>query len=277
MKKDLKAHLISNIITFVGILLSFFIISYSMLFGERYHSFDAKQDEAFSLTCKITFVEKEITEEQAKNVLKGYKELATENSINYAGIESITGQEKVTTSDVKQGTEILSSDNVDNVCKLINNTELCFLMRDSKSLQATYKKLTELCSNNGFEIEIYDQKEINERQTAVVEKRIYDFIQYGSMIFSTLLLFISIFLWFDKRKREWFIRNICGQSVKELLIESTKIILLFIVVVYIITILTLSIYKPASIVNIIKYGFVGFVEAIICMLLLSVKYSKIAL
>lgn len=275
MKKDLKVHPVSNIITFIGILLSLFIISYCMFFGERYRSFDEKQSEAFSLVCNIAAVEKDITVEQARNVLKGYEELTKDNSLKYAGIGNLGGEEILTSSDLKQGIDKLSSDYVDNVCKLINNGELCFVMRDSKSLQDVYKKLTELCSNNGFEIGVNDHQEINERHTAVIEKRLYILIRYGSILFSTIFLFISIFLWFDNRKHEWFIRNICGQSVKELLIESTKLILLFIIIAFIIVVLILSIYKPASVINIIEYGFVGFVEAIICMILLSIKYSNI--
>lgn len=275
MKKDLKAHPISNAITFTGILLSLFIISYCMLFGERYSVSDKKQDEVFSLTCIIATVEKDITAEQAKNVLKGYSKLANNDSVKHASIENLGEEELLTSSDIKQGIDKLSSDDVDKICELINNGQLCFVLHDSKSLQGVYKKLTEICSNNGFEIRVNEHREINERHTAVIEKRLYILIRYGSMIFSTLFLIISIFLWFDKRKHEWFIRNICGQSEKELLIESMKIILSFIVFAYIITVLTLSIYKPASIINIAEYGFAGFVEAIVCMILLSIKYSNI--
>lgn len=273
MKKDLKAHPISNTVTFIVILLSFFIISYCMLFGERYQSFDEKQNEIFSLTCNIAVVEKDITEEQAKNVLKGYKELAEDHSLN-ASIENLGGQEILTSSDMKQGMDHVSLDCLDNVCKLINDGALCFVMHSSKSLQEVYKELTELCSNNGFEICVNEHKEVSERQTAIMEKRLYILIKYGSMIFSTAFLFISIFLWFDRRKHEWFIRNICGQSVRELLIESTEIILSFIVISYMIVVFALSVYKPDSIRPIIEYGGVGVAEAVICMILLSIKYSN---
>lgn len=275
MKKDWKAHPISNVITFIGILLSLFIISYCMLFGERYRTFDQKQNEAFRLTCNVATVEKDITGEQAKNVLLGYEDLANNHSLTYAGIEDLSEQKILTASDMKQGMDQLSSNDVDKVCKMINDGELCFVMHDNKSLQEVYQKLTELCRNNGFEISINDHKEMNERQTAVMEKRLYILIRCGSIIFSTLFLLTSIFLWFDKRKHEWFIRNICGQSVQELLIESTKILLSLIVMAYLIAVLTLSIYKPASIINIIEYGLLGSCEAILCITFLSIKYSNI--
>ena len=275
MKKDWKTHPISNVITFIGILLSLFIISYCMLFGERYRAFDKKQSEAFSLTCNIATVEIDITAEQANNVLKGYEKLANDHSLTYAGIENLEEQKILSSNDIKQGIDTLSSDKLDNVCKLINHGELCFVMRNNTSLQEVYEKLTELCSNNGFEICVNDHKEMNERKTAVMEKMLYLLIRFGSMIFSTLFLLISIFLWFDIRKHEWFIRNICGQSVQELLIESTKILLLLIVMAYLITVLTLSLYKPASVIHIMEYGLIGFGEAALCMILLSIKYSNI--
>ena len=275
MKKDWKTHPISNVITFIGILLSLFIISYCMLFGEKYRTFDKKQSEAFSLTCNIATVENDITAEQTNNILKGYEKLAHDHSLNYAGIEDLEEQKIISFNDIKQDIDTLSSDKVDTVCKLINHGELCFVIRNNTSLQEVYKKLTELCNNNGFEICVNDHKEMNERKTAVMEKMLYLLIRSGSMIFSTLFLSISIFLWFDTRKHEWFIRNICGQSVHKLLIESTKIILSFIVIAYIITILTLSFYKPASVIHIIKYGLIGSCEAILCVILLSIKYSNI--
>ena len=89
MKKDWKTHPISNVITFIGILSSLFIISYCMLFGERYRTFDKKQKEAFCLTCNIATVKKDITTEQANTVLKGYEKLANEHSLSYAGIENL--------------------------------------------------------------------------------------------------------------------------------------------------------------------------------------------
>lgn len=275
MKKDWKAHPISNVITFIGILLSLFIISYCMLFGERYRSFDKKQNEAFSLTCNIATVEIDITAEQANNVLKGYEKLAKDYSLTYAGIEDLEEHEVPLSNDTKQDNEALSPNEVDNVRKLINNGELCFVMRNNTSLQEAYKKLTELCDNNGFEICVNDHKEMNERKTAVMEKMIYLLIQFASILFSTLFLSISIFSWFDTRKHEWFIRNIYGQSIQTLLIESTKIILSFIAIAYIITVLTLSVYKPASVIYIMEYGLIGFCEAVLCMVLLSIKYSNI--
>ncbi|MDE6852821.1 MAG: hypothetical protein K2J67_10125, partial [Lachnospiraceae bacterium] len=250
-------------------------ISYCMLFGERYRTFDKKQEEAFSLTCNIATVEIDITAEQADNVLKGYENLANDHSLTYAGIEDLEEQKILSSKDIKQGIETLSPDDVDKACKLINNGELCFVMRNRTSLQEVYRKLTELCNKNGFEICVNDHKEINERNTAVMEKRLYILIRCGSIIFSTLFLSISIFLWFDIRKHEWFIRNICGQSVQKLLLESTKIILSSIVIAYIITVLTLTIYKPASIIHITEYGLIGSCEAVLCMMLLSIKYSNI--
>lgn len=275
MKKDWKTHPISNVITFIGILLSLFIISYCMLFGEKYRAFNKKQKAAFSLTCNIATVEIEITTEQANNILKGYEKLANDHTLTYAGIEDLEEQEILSSNDIKQGLETLSEDKVENVRKLINNGELCFVIHNNTSLQGIYKKLSKLCNNNGFEICVNDHKEMNERKTAVMEKTLYLLIRCGSIIFSTLFLSISIFLWFDTRKHEWFIRNICGQSVQKLLIESTKIILSFIAIAYIITILTLSFYKPASVIHIIKYGLIGSCEATLCVILLSIKYSNI--
>lgn len=275
MKKDLKAHPVTNIITFIGIFAALFMISYCMLFGEKYRSFDKKQSEAFSLTCLVKTVEKEITEEQAENALRGYEQIARDHLLKYASIENLGGQEILTSHDIKHGIDKLSADSVANVRKLINNGELCFVMRNGESLQEAYQELTDICSENGFEICVADHKEINERHTAVIEKRLYILIRCGSMLFSALILLILVFLWFDKRKHEWFIRNICGQSVKELLMESTKILLSMIVVAYSIVSLVLSIYKPASVINIIEYGCIGFVEAIICLVLFSIKYSNI--
>lgn len=275
MKKDWKAHPISNVITFIGILSSFFIISYCMLFGERYRTFDKKQKEAFCLTCNIATVKIDITTEQANTVLKGYEKLANEHSLTYAGIENLEEQKILSSNDIKQGLKTLSPNDVDNVRKLINNGELCFVMRNDTSLPEVYKKLTELCNNNGFEISVNDHKEMNERKTAVIDKMLFLLIRCGSMIFSGLFLLVSIFLWFDIRKHEWFIRNICGQSIQKLLIESTKILLSFIAITYIIVVLALSFYKPASAIHIMKYGLIGSFEAILCMIFLSIKYSNI--
>lgn len=275
MKRDWRAHPVSNVITFIGVLLSFFLVSYCMLFGEKYRSFDKKQEEAFVLICNIAAVRKDITAEQAEHVLKGYEEIAKEYSIKYAGIEDFGGQKILNLSDGGQEADKLSAGDVADIRNLINVGELCFVMRDDSSLQEGYDKLVELCGNNGFEICINDHKEMDERKTIVAEKLLYLFIKYGTMLFSTIFLLILVFLWFDTRRHEWFIRNICGQSVGELLAESTKILLVFIVVAYLIVILLLSAYKPASTVDIIKYGSIGFAEAVLCVILFSVKYSNI--
>ena len=275
MKKELKAHPLSNAVTFMGIVVSFFLISYCMLFGERYRSQEEKQDEAFRLSCNIAVVEKDITVEQAKNVLKEYEELAQKYSLKYAGIENLAGEKVLVSGDIRQGMDTLSSEDADDVCQLINEGALCFVMRNGEALEDVYEKLAEICVNNGFEISVNTHKEISERQTAVMEQRLYILMKWGSMIFTALLLFLSIFLWFDKRKHEWFIRNICGQSVYELLAEAVKIILSFIIIAYIAAVLALSVYKPVSFINIAGYGFIGFVEAILCMILLCIKYSRI--
>ena len=275
MKKDWKTHPISNIVTFIGILVSLFTVSYCMLFGERYRSFDEKQKEAFCLTCMITVVEKDITNEQAANVLEGYGKLARDYSLNFAGIENLEGQEILSFSDIKEGIKEVSPDDINQVCQKINQGELSFVIRNNTSLQKVYRKLTELCNNNGFEISVNTHREMNERKTAAMEKVLYLLIRCGSILFSTVVLFISLFLWFDIRRHEWFIRNICGQSTQELLLESSKIILLFTLIAYVAVIVLLSFYKPSSAIHIMVYGWIGFCEAVLCMVLLSIKYSNI--
>lgn len=275
MKRDWKAHPVSNVITFMGVLLSFFLVSYCMLFGEKYRSFDKKQEEAFVLICNIAAVRKDITAEQAEHVLKGYEEIAKEYSIKYAGIEDLEGRKIQSFSNREQETDKLSAEDVTHIRNLINVGELCFVMRDDSSLQDGYDKLVEVCGNNGFDICVNDHREMDERKTAVAEKLLYLFIKYGTMLFSTIFLLIIIFLWFDRRRHEWFIRNICGQSVGELLAESTKILLSFICVAYLIVVLVLSAYKPAFVNHIMRYGIIGFVEAALCVVLFSVRYSKI--
>lgn len=275
MKRDWKAHPVSNVVTFAGVLLSLFMISYCMLFGERYHSFDEKQKEAYRLSINIQTVEKDLTVEQATNVLKGYGAIVEGRSLTYAVIEDLGEQKILTFHDRKPGMDQISQEDAKRVCALINSGALCFVMHDNKPLQDVYQELTELCGKQGFEVFINDHKERNERKTVVVEKMLYVSIRSASIVFSTLFLLLSIFLWFDLRKHEWFIRNICGQSVKELLMESAKILLIFIVLAYMVTVLSLSIVKPASALHTMQYAFIGLVEAIICMGMLSIKYSKL--
>lgn len=275
MKRDWKAHPVSNVITFAGILLSLFMISYCMLFGERYRFFDKKQKEAYRLNINIQTVEKDLTVEQAINVLQGYGALVEDRSLTYAVIEDLEEQKILTFHDRKPERNQFTQEDAKRVCNLMNSGALCFVMHDNNPLQDVYQELTELCSKQGMEIFINDHKERNERKTVVVEKMLYVSIRSASIIFSTLFLLFSIFLWFDLRKHEWFIRNICGQSVKELLMESAKIFLIFLLLAYLVTVLSLSIVKPVSAVHIMQYAFIGLVEGIVCIGLLGMKYSKV--
>ncbi len=275
MKKDWKAHPVSNGITFAGILLSLFMISYCMLFGERYRSFDEKQKEAYRLNVNIQTVEQDLTEDQAINILQGFGGLVRDHSLTYAVIEDLGEQKILTFHDREPGMDQITQKDAKHVCTLINTGALCFVMHDNKPLQDVYRELTELCSQQGMEIFINDHKERNERKTVVVEKMLYVSIRAASIIFSTLFLLFSIYLWFDLRKHEWFIRNICGQSVKELLLESVKIFLIFIGLAYLVAVLSLSIPKPTSAFHIMQYGFLGVAEAVVCVGVLSFKYSNV--
>lgn len=275
MKRDWKAHPVSNVITFAGILLSLFMISYCMLFGERYRSFDKKQQEAYRLNINIQTVEKDLTVEQAINVLQGYGALVEDRSLTYAVIEDLEEQKILTFHDKKPERNQFTQEDAKRVCNLMNSGALCFVMHDNNPLQDVYQELTELCGKQGMEIFINDHKERNERKTVVVEKMLYVSIRSASIIFSTLFLLFSIFLWFDLRKHEWFIRNICGQSVKELLMESIKILLVHIVLAYAVVVLSLSVYKPSSMFLIMGYAFLGLLEAALCMILLSIKYTNV--
>lgn len=275
MKKDWKAHPVSNAITFAGILLSLFMISYCMLFGERYHTFDKKQKEAYRLNVSIQTVESDLTEDQVVQLLQEYGSLVEEHALNYADVENMEEQKILTFHDRTPGADQIAPEDAKRICNLINSGALCFVMRDGNPLQDVYQKLTDLCSKQGFEVFINDHKERDERKTVVVEKMLYVSIRVASIVFSTLFLMFSVFIWYDTRKHEWFIRNICGQSVKTLCMESFRILFISLVLAYIIVGVSLSIYKPASTLHIMEYGFLGFVEAVVCMGLLSMKYSRV--
>ena len=72
MKRDFKAHPLSNIMLFVSCLAAFMIIISCLSFGENYRQNNQEKNRQYSIICMIKTLEKELSCRQVSNVLQEF-------------------------------------------------------------------------------------------------------------------------------------------------------------------------------------------------------------
>ncbi len=273
MKRDFKAHPLSNIMLFVSCLAAFMIIISCLSFGENYRQNEQEKNRQYSIICMIKTLEKELSCRQVSNVLQEFDRLQKKYSLGSVELTDLADNE-VTGWEKAAGQE--NGGMIGSIQELFNRGEICFVIRDDQPLQEVYRDFYDQCQKNGFEICVNKHKEVSERHTKEVNKRLYILIRGAAICFSFILIFGAMYLWYGGRKHEWFIRNIYGQSAGCICMDVVKIHIMFMIMAYLLSVLGVRMFGgvDSTGLSLVRYGLLGVGECVLCSLLLGIQAFK---
>lgn len=269
--RDIKTHPISTFITLLGLTVSFCLLTAGMLYGERYMTKGQSGSEICTLLCSVVYLSQDINTDQTGEIVDGFRDIVVQNKLKQAGILQ-DDQEIISDEVLKEGMDTISEECIQEVCDYINSGDVYFVMYDLEPMDQEFHLLQNLCSGYGIEIDVSLHDEVNERETSMMEKRLYKILRYGSMLFSFALAYITLFMWFDKRSHAWYIRRIFGVEKRTLFVEVGKVLVLMTLLACLLMLLICGKYSDLTGIRVLKYVGAACAEALIGILILSVKY-----
>ncbi len=260
--EGIKHYPIASFVLFICELISLIILTMCFRYRQEYDTSGDREQEMYCLAYYVSYADGGFSEENAEYLIDCLRDITNQYDLykvqvrNYDDIlisqETIMSGEEIE----KSLLNFLSDRNQ-------SDKNVMYEIFDEKEMTKEYSELYNMALKKGIYIDIYQHEEVNDAETEKVGKRIYRLLMFGTVILVNLINIISIITWFMRRKKEYIIKYLFGESLWKLQINFCIDFLLLLLVAFLLLLFIVSVKSTDSILNVLKYGSIYTVFAFV--------------